>query len=171
MRSVDLAPSCAGCGRCGGVWLPMQIAKDLGTSLTSVAARRSAELGEALTATGAAPTDAHTDRTLLCPLCGGNMGKHRFPPLVLDVDRCLTDGMFFDRGELREVLLRARRAPSVKRSYQTREGYDPTVPLVVVGAAAGANDELVETVADFALEFVVEGAIELVFGVVESAFD
>jgi Zn-finger nucleic acid-binding protein len=112
--------SACGCAACGGIWLDMTVAKTLGTTLLSAFPERAAAIVEQQQSSLSAPlaTDANTDRSLPCPVCGGNLGKHRFPPLETEVDRCLTDGMFFDRGELATIVKRASHRGKINPLYE-----------------------------------------------------
>lgn len=179
MRHIakDTGETGALCGSCGGVWLDMAVAKTLGTSLVNGFAHHTADqaLAAVRRARSLAKTDADTDRSLPCPVCGGNLGKHKFPPFPVEIDRCLTDGMFFDRGELATILgqLGAHRG-TARRLYEV-QGRNITVDLAAaaapVGLAAYVDDELVETVAETAVEVVVEVGVEMVFDMVMGIFD
>jgi Zn-finger nucleic acid-binding protein len=176
MRHVAAETGEAGalCGNCGGIWLDTTVAQTLGTNLVSRFAHQAADqsLAEVRRARALAATDAHTDRSLPCPMCGGNLGKHKFPPFPVEIDRCLMDGMFFDRGELATVLgqLGAHRG-TARRLYEV-QGRQVTVALATTaGAAAFVDDELVETVADVAVDVVVDVGVELVFDMVLGLFD
>jgi Zn-finger nucleic acid-binding protein len=153
-RGSGDAAHCAVCSGCGGVWLEMAVAKAIGTALSQQGAEQAAALGAQVELT-VPPAEAASDETLPCPVCGGNLGKHRFPPLLFEVDRCLTHGMFFDHGELAEVLLRTPRHGQVNRLYELDEAGAPVDPAAPLDRRppprrswAEAGDKLVDDLGD-----------------------
>ena len=173
------------CGSCGGVWLESAIAQDLKSSLGQIRAEQAAAISATILPRQP-PIDPADDVSLICPVCSGNLGKHRFPPLIFEVDRCLTDGMFFDHGELREVLRHLARTGQLRRAHQRREAdpawasANPSVAVVVIPADAGSS--FVSGVADAATwalagavdvagDVIVDVVIELPGIIIEGIFD
>jgi Zn-finger nucleic acid-binding protein len=89
----------SGCQACGGLWLDQRATTDL-------LERKPASL-----AGGAAVTRPEHDESaiLRCPECGGSLQKEE--TFYVQVDRCESHGVWFDRGELefiaRETAARA----------------------------------------------------------------
>lgn len=70
--------------------------------LIEAARRRRAEAARVRQAADPAPKQG--TRPLLCPKCGSQMGTDRIEEI--EIDRCPTcEGIFFDRGELEQLLL------------------------------------------------------------------
>lgn len=172
------------CTSCGGVWLERGVAADLGSSLGQIRAEQAAQIAATILPKQP-PIDPAEDVSLLCPVCEGNLGKQRFPPLTFEVDRCLMDGTFFDHGELREVLRHLVRTGQLRRAHDRRDAdpqwaaANPSVVIAVppdagVSLLAGAADvasSAVGVVVDVAGDVLVDVIIELPGALLGALFD
>jgi Zn-finger nucleic acid-binding protein len=88
------------CTVCGGIWLDSgELERLLGDPV---------QAGRLLSSVR--QSDAATEQPRKCPICGKKMAKVNVgrsdPPLL--IDKCLrSDGLWFDRGELQDILTRA----------------------------------------------------------------
>lgn len=159
------------CASCGGVWLERGVAQDLGSSLGQLRAEQAAQISATILPKQP-PIDPADDVSLRCPVCSGNLGKQRFPPLTFEVDRCLTDGTFFDHGELREVLRHLVRTGQLRRAHDRREAdpkwaaANPSVAIAVPPDAGGSLAAGVADTAVSALGVIVDVAGDVVVGVI-----
>ncbi|MCK6588608.1 MAG: zf-TFIIB domain-containing protein [Polyangiaceae bacterium] len=166
-----------GCGRCGGVWLG------------SACARRIAEAlpGDAIELAGRVSKNAkgeiQTHAPVACPICASPMTRTRAAAAGVELDVCGQHGTWYDRNELEQIA--AALARSDWRSGTTKR--DKTaVAAGVAGAAIAAGavahaaespqgarvqEAVAETIVEVGAEVVLEGAFEIIGGILGAIFD
>jgi Zn-finger nucleic acid-binding protein len=137
------------CGTCDGAWLPEDVLAD--------------HVGRMQHALPHLAWHADERPALPCPRCRAGM-----EPLALfdiPVDRCRGHGVWFDAGELAEVLERSARAerPSDAAAAEAE--------LARAKAADPRLAAMLEASADATGELVVEGAIHVVLGALGALLD
>lgn len=170
------------CGRCGGVWLHASGTERVLTrfhrgalDLAELAHRR---MQVPLASGPGAPA-------LACPICRGSMERKLEADGAVLVDRCPEHGTWFDGGELKTAaaaLLRKRQRQGAyavaglgaAATAGTLAGAAAARPDVVANVASTAGDVAVavgEGMVEGVATAVVEGAVELVFGMVAGIFE
>lgn len=102
-----------GCDGCGGVWVDPQGARAAAAGFDAELARLS-DLASSQVRFG----EQHQGR--VCPVCAAWLAP--FVHLGVSLDHCRAHGVFFDRGELRAVLERARPTTTAERPAGERGG-------------------------------------------------
>jgi Zn-finger nucleic acid-binding protein len=129
------------CPACGGIWLGREDFENLARTHEAQDLFLGSAHGQEKT--GAAVTSPLEVRYRPCPACGKFMNRTnyaRISGVILDV--CREDGLWFDRDELRKVVLFLEDGGLERATRREREAAPsttPGVPLDLLGDLGGAR--------------------------------
>ena len=131
------------CGQCGGIWMDRAAFADLARAHEA----RDVFLGSGLGAppAGVGPADPAEVRYRPCPACGKLMNRQNYARISgVIVDACREDGLWFDRDELRKVVVFIE-GGGLDRAAQRERETRPAAPIeagalpAILGSAEAAR--------------------------------